>query len=167
MKTIVTSTLLFLLILTAHAELKEVGYKIGPQLFREGDSIKIEEVKASSSKFKIGEIVSVKGSYTLQSEKEGKISIFVTQTEGDGHSKISPEQQFQVKKGKGNFEVSIQIQHEGYLHISFYPTEGGRGFGGVYFGKSKQMKEIEDWTLDWYLGGELPEGRTDSVNQAE
>jgi hypothetical protein len=164
MKTIVTISLLLLFILTAHADLREIEYKIGPQLFREGDRIQIEAVEASSSEFKVGETVTVKGSYTLRSEKEGKISIFVTQNSGEGPSRISPEQQFHAKEGKGNFEVSIQIQHEGYLHISFYPAEGGRGFGGVYFGEAKQMKEIEDWTLDWYLGGKSPEGHTDSVN---
>jgi len=166
MKTIVTTSILFLLTLVAHAELRELGYTLGPQLFREGDSIKIEEVKASSSKFKIGETVTVSGSYTLKSKKEGKLSIFLTQKDDDGKSQISPEQQFKVKEGQGNFEVSIEIQHEGYLHLSFYPTDGGSAFGGVYFGKSKQMKEIEDWTLDWYLGGPVTAGHTDSVNQS-
>ena len=73
-------------------------------------------------------------------------------------------QQFEVKKGKGNFEVTIEIQHEGYLHVTFYPSKGGSGFGGVYFGKSKQMKKIEDWTLDWYLRDEVV--LNDSVNQS-
>ena len=62
--------------------------------------------------------------------------------------------------------MNIQIQHEGYLHVTFYPSEGGSGFGGVYFGKSKQMNEIEDWTLDWYLGGPVTAGHTDRVNQS-
>lgn len=166
MKTIVTTALLFLFTLAAHAELREVGYTLGPQLFRDSDSIKIEEVKATSSTFKIGENVTVKGTYTLESHEAGKISIYVTQIKKDGRSKTSPEQQFEVKKGEGNFEVNIQIQHEGYLHVTFYPSEGGSGFGGVYFGKSKQMNEIEDWTLDWYLGGPVTAGHTDRVNQS-
>lgn len=167
MKTTATTTLLFLLTLVAHADLKEVGDKLGPQLFREGDSITIKAVKASSSKFQVGDTVTVKGSYTLESHEKGKLSLFVTQTEGDGRSQILPEQQFEVSQGKGDFEVSLHIRHTGYLHLTFYPADGGSGFGGVYFGQSDQMKEIEDWTLDWYLGGSATAGHTDRVSQTE
>lgn len=163
MKAIVIAPLLLLFTLVANADLKEVGYKIGPQLFREGDSIKIEEVKASSSKFDVGETVTVKGTYTLSSHPEANISLFVTQTEGDGKSKLQPEQQLAIHEGEGEFELSIDIRYEGHLHVAFYPIDGGRGFGGVYFGKSKQMKDIKHWTLDWYLGKPLPEGRSDSA----
>lgn len=155
MKAISITPLLLLFMLVANADLKEVGYQIGPQLFRDGDSIKIEEVKASSSKFEIGESVRVKGTYTLESHPDAKICIFVTQTEGDGKSKILPGQQLEIMKGEGAFELSIDIKHEGYLHVTFYPTNGS-GFGGVYFGESTQMKEIKDWTLDWYLDATTP-----------
>jgi len=161
MKAIVIAPLLLLFTLVANAELKEVGYQIGPQLFRDGDSIKIEEVKASSSKFEVGESVTVKGTYTLESHPDARISIFVTQTEGDGKSEILPGQQLEIKEGMGEFELSIDIRHKGYLHVTFYPKNGS-GFGGVYFGKSKQMKEIKDWTLDWYLGEPLPSDRSDT-----
>lgn len=149
MKTIITTSLLLFFTLVANADLREVDYKIGPQLFRDGDSIKIEEVKASSSKFNIGDSVTVRGTYNLASHPNARISIFVTQTEGDGKSEILPGQQLEIKKGNGEFELSIDIRHKGYLHVTFYPTNGS-GFGGVYFGKSKQMIEIRDWTLDWY-----------------
>jgi hypothetical protein len=161
MKSILIAPLLLLFTLVANADLKEVGYKIGPQLFRDGDNIKIEEVKASSSKFEIGDSVTVKGTYTLESHPDAKISIFVTQTEGDGKSDILPGQQLEIKEGKGEFELSIDIRHQGYLHVTFYPKNGS-GFGGVYFGKSKQMKEIKDWTLDWYLGEPVPSDRSDT-----
>lgn len=149
--------------LVANANLRDVGFTTGPQLFRDGDSIEIKVVEASSSSFDIGETVTVRGTYTLESHPDAKISIFVTQTEGDGKSEILPGQQLRIKEGNGEFELSIKIRHEGYLHVTFYPTDGGSGFGGVYFGKSKQMKEIEDWTLDWYLGDPLPEGRSDAT----
>ena len=163
MKALAIAPLLLLFALTVNADLREVGFKAGPQLFRDGDSIKIEEVKATSSKLEIGETVVVSGTYTLSSHPEAKISIFVTQTEGDGKSEILPGQQLEIKEGQGEFELSIDIRHEGYLHVTFYPIDGGSGFGGVYFGKSKQMKKIEDWTLDWYLGKPLPDGRSDST----
>ena len=163
MKAIAIAPLLLLFTLVANAELQDVGYKVGPQLFRDGDSIEIKEVKASSSSFEIGETVTVRGNYTLESHPDAKISIFVTQTEGDGKSEILPGQQLRIKEGNREFELSVKIQHEGYLHITFYPSDGGSGFGGVYFGKSKQMQEIKDWTLDWYLGDPIPEGRSDAT----
>lgn len=163
MKAITIAPLLLLFTLVANADLRDVGYKVGPQLFRDGDSIEIKEVKASSSRFEIGETVTVKGTYTLESHPDAQISIFVTQAEGDGKSEVLPGQQLRIKEGEGEFELSIEIRHEGYLHVTFYPTDGGIGFGGVYFGKSKQMKEIKDWTLDWYLGEPLPDGRSDST----
>lgn len=162
MKAIAIVSLLLFFTLLANADFRAVGYKVGPQLFRAGDSIEIKEVKASSSSFEIGETVTVRGIYTLKSYADAKISIFVTQTVGDGKSEVSPGQQLRIKEGIGEFELSIEIRHEGYLHVTFYPADGGSGFGGVYFGKSKQMKEIKDWTLDWYLGEPLPEGRSDS-----
>lgn len=165
MKTIVTTTLLILLTFSAHASLREVEYTLGPKLFRDGDSIKIEEVKATSTKFKVGETVTVKGSYTLKSRKEANLSIILTQSEGDGESKILPGQQYEVREGEGDFEVTIKIRHEGYLHLTFYPTEGGSGFGGVYFGKRSEMKEIEDWTLQWYLEDAVVQN--DIVNQSD
>ena len=163
MKALALAPLLLLFTLVANADLREVSYKIGPQLFRDGDSIKIEEVKASSSRFQVGEKVTVSGRYTLSTHPEAQISIFLTQTEGDGKSEILPGQQMEIKEGDGEFELTVDIRHEGYLHVTFYPIDGGRGFGGLYFGKRKQMKEIKDWTLDWYLGEPLPEGRSDST----
>lgn len=151
MKNITTTTLLSLITLVACSDLRQVDYELGPQRFRDGDSIKIEAVKAASSDFKVGDIITVKGVYTLQSRKEAKLLISVTQTKSDGRSNLSPNQQIQVQEGKGDFELTIQIQHEGFLHISLYPKAGGPAFGGVYFGKPEAMKQIEYWTLDSYL----------------
>lgn len=163
MKYIAIVPLFLISTLFANADLRDVSFATGPQLFRDGDNIQIEDVKASSSKFKVGEKVTVRGTYVLNSHPEANISIFITQTGGDGKSEILPGQQLKIKEGKGEFELSIDIRHEGYLHVTFYPVGGGSGFGGVYFGKSKQMREIKDWILDWYLGEPLPESRSDTT----
>jgi hypothetical protein len=44
----------------------------------------------------------------------------------------------EVAKGTGEFSLEKLIQHEGYLHLSFYPVGGGNGMGGVYFGQHDQ-----------------------------
>ncbi|MGZ0655199.1 hypothetical protein ACWPKO_13705 [Coraliomargarita sp. W4R53] len=163
MKFIAIAPLFLVVTLIANGALKEVGYKIGPQLFRKGDNIQILEVWASSSKFELNEIVTVKGTYTLASHSDAKINIVVTQTEGDGKSEISPNQRLEIGEGTGAFELSIEIQHKGYLHVTFYPTDGGRGFGGVYLGAPKQMKEIKDWKLGWYLDDPISEDKPDSI----
>ena len=151
MKYLTTFWLLCLLTVPAHADMQAVGYELGPQRFRPGDLIELLEVTATSTKFEVGETVTVKGRYTLASHPVANVSLFVTQTEGDGKSQPGALQRMKVEAGTGEFELTIQIQHAGYLHVTFYPVGGGRGFGGVYFGKRKDMAKIKDWTLDWYL----------------
>jgi signal peptidase I len=151
MKPIVIVLLLLLFTLIANAELHEVRYDLGPQLFHDGDRIHIEKVQATSSGFEVGERVTVKGTYILESHPDAQIGLSVTQTEGGGRSKILPGQRLEIKAGGGEFELSIEIQHPGYLHVTFYPLDRGCGFGGVYFGTSRQMQEIRDWTFDWYV----------------
>ncbi len=41
-----------------------------------------------------------------------------------------------------------------YLHVTFYSVSDGNGFGGVYFGTAKQMKEIESWNVPGWYGVE-------------
>ncbi|WP_269522757.1 hypothetical protein [Coraliomargarita parva] len=133
------------------AEFQDVVYKTGPARFRAGDSIQIESVRSTGSKLRVGETIEVAGTYHLSSRPAAKISVFVTQTEGDGRSQILPGQEQVIREGAGAFELRIDVRHAGYLHVSFYPRDGGSSFGGVYFGKGKQMNAIEDWTLDWYV----------------
>ncbi len=131
--------------------LQPVDFTLGPSKFRSGDRIQIEAVKATSESYQVGDTVTVKGRYKLSSHDCANISVYVTQTEGDGKSRVLPGQRQQVDKGQGEFELVIQLRHKGYLHVSFYPCESGSGFGGAYFGHKSDMKDIEHWTLDWLL----------------
>ncbi|CAA6693682.1 MULTISPECIES: hypothetical protein [unclassified Lentimonas] len=151
MKHLITVALFVLLPLVVTAELKEVSVALGPQLFREGDRITIEEVQATSSQFKIGDVVTVKGSYELASHPKANLSLYLTQTKSGGKKRVDPLQQVRVSPGSGEFEATITIRHEGYLHLTFYPVSGGSGFGGVYFGSPEQMNQIKHWSLDRYL----------------
>ena len=152
MKHLITSALFVLLPLVVTADLKEVSVALGPQLFRAGDRITIEDVRATSAQFKLGEVVMVKGSYTLASHPEANLSLYLTQTKRDGKRRIDPSQIVKVNAGSGEFEATITIRDEGALHLTFYPVGGGSGFGGVYFGSPEQMKAIKHWSLDRYLG---------------
>ena len=39
-----------------------------------------------------------------------------------------------VDKGEGWFTLFLPMSYKGWPHVSFYPAEGGNGFGGIYFG---------------------------------
>ena len=123
----------------------------GVKFFRDGDSITITEVKATSSDLKVGDKVIVKGRYTLSSRPKATLSLFATETKGPGTEETRPEQKIGISAGKGELELSIMLKYDGYLHITFYAVPDGKPFGGLYFGTAKQMKEIKQWDLqDWY-----------------
>ena len=118
---------------TTTAEPAKIPFVLGAKSFKDGDSITITEVKATSPDLKVGDKVIVKGHYTLASEPKASLCLFVTATSGSGRSATRPEQRMAITKGQGDFELSKTLDCEGYLHVSFYPAAGGGSFGGVYF----------------------------------
>ena len=116
--------------------------------FRDGDSITITEVKATSPDLKAGDKVIVKGHYTLASQPKASLCLFVTAKTGPGIGPFHPEQRIAITDGQGDFELSETPDDDGYLHVTFYSVPEGKGFGGVYFGTAKQMKEIKPWHVE-------------------
>jgi RNA polymerase sigma factor (sigma-70 family) len=116
---------------------------LGPKAFRDGDVIEITGVRSTSEKFEQGDTVTVRGRVRLATENQAQVSLFVTQTEGDGHEEIDPAQTMTVKRGNSDFELKTTIKHRGYLHVTLY-DHAGRSFGGVYFGTAEQMKRIRE-----------------------
>src|SRR5687767_10413670 len=117
-------TLLFIQSLPA-AESQGIRYTKGPELFRKGDAIQIKEVQSKSGTFEVGDEVIVRGVCDLQSKPEAKISLFVTASVGEGKNEILPGQQLTIAQGKREFELKTKIWNEGFLHVSFYPANGG------------------------------------------
>ena len=126
--------------------------------FRDGDSITITEVKATSPDLKAGDKVIVKGHYTLSSKPKASLCLFLTASTGSGAGPIHPEQQLNIAKGEGEFELSETLEGDGHLHVTFYSVPDGKDFGGMYFGTAKQMKEIEHWHVENWYGG-LPSAK--------
>lgn len=123
----------------------------GVKFFKDGDSITITEVKATSPDLKTGDKVTVKGRYTLSSRPKATLSLFATDAKGPGKQETLPEQKIEITAGKGEFELSITLKYDGYLHVTFYSVPDGKPFGGLYFGTAKQMEEIKNWKIqDWY-----------------
>ena len=128
-----------------------VSNTVGVNSFRDGDSITIMEVKATSPDLKNGDKVIVKGYYTLASEPEASLCLFATATTGSGIGPIRPGQTIGITKGAGPFELFETLDCDGYLHVTFYSVPGGKPFGGLYFGTAKQMEEIKHWDVrSWY-----------------
>lgn len=125
---------------------------LGPKAFRDGDVVEITDVRATSPKLEPGDSITVRGRVRLASQDEAQLGLYVTQAEGDGMEEVDPSQQVRVKRGRNEFELKATIAHRGALHLTLYDG-AGRPFGGVYFGTAQQMKQIEDWSLNYYLFG--------------
>lgn len=150
----VLSTALLLLTSAAWAgppRQAEVETVLGPKLYRDGDVIEITDVRSTSPQLEQGDTVVVKGRVRLDSRKDAKLSMLVTQTKGDGREETDATQTTAVSKGVQDFELRTTIKHQGVLHLTLYDTKTGRPFGGTYFGTAAQMKSIADWNLKYYL----------------
>jgi hypothetical protein len=127
-----------------------VSVTLGPKYFRDGDVIEINDVLATSGKLEQGDSVTVRGRVRLGSRKSGVLSLYVTQTESDATTETDASQSKEISAGLANFELKATIKHKGYLHLSFYDKQTGKGFGCVYFGTSGQMQEIAAWDLRYH-----------------
>ena len=107
------------------SHLASVPFALGRSSFARGDAITIEQVLATSPYWRVGDKVVVRGAYTLASEADAVLALYVTGTgSGGGRSRSSPTQRARVTKGSGEFELACEIPYEGQLHVSFYPSAG-------------------------------------------
>ena len=124
---------------------------LGPKAYGDGDVVEITDVTATSPKLEQGDTVVVKGRVRLDSRKEARLCLLLTQTKGDGQEETDPGQTVSVSRGLHDFQLKITIKHKGVLHLTFYDHASGKPFGGTYLGTEGQMKEIADWDLGYYL----------------
>jgi uncharacterized protein (TIGR03067 family) len=143
-----------------------VSTVLGPKAFRDGDVIEITDVQATSPKLEQGDSVTVRGRFRLASHDRADLCLYLTHTEGDGKEEVDPSQTCQVMRGKGDFSLKATIRHRGVLHLTFY-DQAGKPFGGVYFGTAAQMKQIEKWSLDYYLAAKPPEEKYQARHDIE
>lgn len=129
----------------------DVAVALGPKLFRDGDVVEILDVRSTSPRLEQGDTVVVKGRFRLDSRPAARLCLYLTQTEGDGREETDPTQTIKATSGLHEFELKTTIKHRGHLHITFYDSETGKPFGGVYFGAPDRMELIADWDLGYYL----------------
>ncbi|MEM9354496.1 MAG: polysaccharide biosynthesis/export family protein, partial [Planctomycetota bacterium] len=142
-----------------------VRFVVGPKLFREGDSIEITNVLSSSPRLEPGDTVLVSGRVRLGSREAADVALELTQT--GNRAQTEPDLPFKVRIERGTKEFTLQrrIQVRGALHLTLYGPDGGKPFGGVYFGTQEQMDEIADMDLGYYLADE-ESANTDSTASA-
>ena len=104
-----------------------IDFEITSRDFQSGDSIEITEILGISSSLEIGRTYTIKGKYKLSSCDKAMLHIYATN--GETQSKQGDV----VKRGTGEFTRTFTYLKEGWLHLSFYPADGGSSFGGMYF----------------------------------
>lgn len=115
------------------ANLSEVAFSPTRQQFADGDSIAIDQVRASSSRLAVGDTVVVNGRYVLQSRSEARLGLSLTTNGPSGWTPVQPDSNKTIGAGAGKFELRHKIHSPGSLHVTFYPVRSGSSFGGVYF----------------------------------
>jgi hypothetical protein len=117
-----------------------VDFEVTSSDFTEGDWIEITKLMGTSPKIMTGEKYTIRGKYRLVSHDTAKLHIYATN--GETSSNQGPE----VKSGEGEFIRTFTLIKEGsknlsYLHLSFYPADGGSSFGNTYFKQKKAADE--------------------------
>lgn len=151
-----TSTMILAAVLAFGANIpgptqRPVAVDLGPKAYRDGDVVQITHVTSTSPRLEHGDTVTVKGRVHLKSHSEARLGLYLTQTQGDGKATAEASQTRTVKKGVSEFKLTTTIKHKGFLHLTFYGTDDGKPFGGVYFGTRGQMQSISDWDLSYYF----------------
>jgi len=100
------------------------------------DWIEITKISGTSSRLEVGQTYTIEGKYKLSSCDEAMLHLYATN--GETRSKQGPN----VKRGAGEFARTFTYVGEGWLHLSFYPVDGGSSFANLYFvgkGSNQQM----------------------------
>jgi hypothetical protein len=116
-----------------------VQYELGDAEFAPGDTITIQQVRGTSDTIIIGGTYCVEGTYTLGSRDEADLAFYATTVVNSGPTPTDPKQHVLIRKGTGSFRLIKTMHEDSYPHISFYPSHGGSGFGGVYFGQGNRI----------------------------
>ncbi len=128
-----------------------VDFEITKQAFLQGDSIEIIEILSSTDKIETGRTYTIKGKYKLSSRDQAMLHIYATN--GQTHSGQGPI----VKRGTGEFTRTFTFQKDGWLHLSFYPADGGSSFGNLYFAEKGSNQQVPDISrITSVVGGTRP-----------
>jgi len=125
----------------------------GVKNFAAGDSITIAEVSSEKGTLAAGDTITVKGTYTLASQQNAHLLFSVTQNVTNKPITVTEQSKGYthktIKAGTGEYEMTINIPYEGWIHLDFCNYSGTwKPFGQLYFGTKEQMDKIAHWDLD-------------------
>jgi len=111
---------------------------IGQTYFPLGDSIEITSVERSENQ------MTVKGHYNLVSQDQAMLALHITTATAISVPE-GPQNQLQISKGGGDFELVHPHLVPGLPHVSMYA--GGHPFASLYFGT--KAEELEESMAAW------------------
>ncbi len=121
-----------------------VNFEQGATQFSDGDNIAIAEIRGTSNTFGRGNFYRIEGTYALASHARATLAAYTTARDAaDGISTPSKVQSTVVNRGDGTFTLILPMTCKGWPHVSFYPADGGEGFGGNYFGTGDSV--LKQW----------------------
>jgi hypothetical protein len=138
----------------------EIKFEVGDTEFAGGDNITVEHVRGTMPGIAVGATYLVEGTYTLASREEADLSLFAT-TSDPTPTPIDPGQTGRIQKGPGAFRLMKKMGTEGYLHVTFYDLQSGKGFGGVYFGEGKWVLHNKRFSFR-----DAPKSNSEQVNES-
>ncbi len=109
-----------------------ISFFITEQKFELGDTITIEQVRATTPALGAGDLLIVSGTYNLRSRREAKLSLSI-RTSSPAMTRITDEQQALLKAGSGKFEVSRYIEATGIPHLDLSDPESRERLGRISF----------------------------------
>ena len=112
-----------------------VSFEQGETKFVESDKVSITEVRGTDPTLSVGNIYVIRGTYKLASHDRAMLCASVTAIDAEnGRCTGLKVQNAVVSRGNGTFTLYLPMSYRGWPHVSFYPANGGEGFGGTYFG---------------------------------
>jgi hypothetical protein len=119
-------------------------FEQGATKFLNGDKITIVEVRGTADTFTPGNIYWIRGTYTLASHDRATVAAYTTAMDAaNGTNTPFTVQSTVLNKGDGTFTLFLPMSYRGWPHVSFYPADGGEGFGGNYFGTGDSV--LKKW----------------------
>ncbi len=121
-----------------------VQFEQGATRFSAGDKITVLEVRGTADTFKPDNLYMIKGTYTLASHDRAMLAAYTTAMDAANGSSTSHQfQTTHINQGDGSFKLFLLMPYRGWPHVSFYPADGGEGFGGSYFGTGDSV--LKQW----------------------
>ncbi len=125
---------------------------IGDSQFYNEDNITIETVESSGNGFSVGAVVTVAGTYTLNSLTEAELGFYSTVSLKKGEKPtpvpVQATQRVEARNGKHAFSLTMVVRDDGNPHLTFYHQQTGKPFGGVYFGDKGNVLIKKRWSYE-------------------